>query len=73
MEFQSLSRRRSSALNVHSDEERGETDVFAGYLILHFYAFVHVQYCNLRTTQYNAMHKFVRVLDNNSPIQEGLF
>ena len=42
-------------------------------LILHFYAFVHVQYCNVRTIQYNAMYKFVRVLDNNSPIQEGLF
>ena len=40
-------------------------------LILHFYAFVHVQYCNVRTIQYNAMYKFV--LDNNSPIQEGLF
>ena len=26
-----LSRRRSSARNVHSGEERGETDVFAGY------------------------------------------
>ena len=32
MEFLSLSRRRSSARNVLSDEERGETDVFAGYL-----------------------------------------
>ena len=31
MEFLSLSRRRSSARNVPSDEERGETDVFAGY------------------------------------------
>ena len=31
MEFLSLSRRRSSARNVLSDEERGETDVFAGY------------------------------------------
>ena len=31
MEFLSLSRRRSSALNVPSDEERGETGVFAGY------------------------------------------
>ena len=30
MEFLSLSRRRSSARNVLSDEERGETDVFAG-------------------------------------------
>ena len=33
MEFLSLSRRRSSARNVPSDEERGETDVFAGYSI----------------------------------------
>ena len=32
MEFLSLSRRRSSARNVPSDEERGETDVFAGYM-----------------------------------------
>ena len=32
MEFLSLSRRRSSARNVPSGEERGETDVFAGYL-----------------------------------------
>ena len=31
MEFLSLSRRRSSARNVPSSEERGETDVFAGY------------------------------------------
>ena len=31
MEFLSLSRRRSSARNVLSDEEGGETDVFAGY------------------------------------------
>ena len=31
MEFLSLSRRRSSSRNVPSDEERGETDVFAGY------------------------------------------
>ena len=30
MEFRSLSRRRSSARNVPSGEERGETDVFAG-------------------------------------------
>ena len=35
MEFLSLSRRRSSARNVPIDEERGETDVFAGYLIRH--------------------------------------
>ena len=33
MEFLSLSRRRSSSRNVPSDEERGETDVFAGYII----------------------------------------
>ena len=31
MEFLSLSRRRSSPRNVLSDEEGGETDVFAGY------------------------------------------
>ena len=31
MEFLSLSRRRSSVRNVPSGEERGETDVFAGY------------------------------------------
>ena len=31
MEFLSLSRRRSSARNVPSGEERGETDVSAGY------------------------------------------
>ena len=31
MEFLSLRRRRSSARNVLSDEERGEMDVFAGY------------------------------------------
>ena len=30
MEFLSLSRRRSSTRNVPIDEERGETDVFAG-------------------------------------------
>ena len=44
MEFLSLSRRRSSARNVPSGEERGETDVFAGYAIakekvLHFLCF----------------------------------
>ena len=32
MEFLLLSRRRSSARNFPSGEERGETDVFAGYL-----------------------------------------
>jgi len=31
MEFLLLSRRRSSARNVPSGEERGETDVFEGY------------------------------------------
>ena len=31
MEFLSLSRKRSSARNVPSGEEQGETDVFAGY------------------------------------------
>ena len=31
MEFLSLSRRLSSSRNVLSGEERGETDVFAGY------------------------------------------
>ena len=31
MEFLSLSRRRSFARNVPRGEERGETDVFAGY------------------------------------------
>ena len=31
MEFLSLSHRRSSVRNVPSGEERGETDVFAGY------------------------------------------
>ena len=31
MEFLSLSRRRSSSRNVPGGEERGETDVFAGY------------------------------------------
>ena len=30
--------------------------------VLHRYAFV--QYCNVNTVQYNAMHKFVGVLDN---------
>ena len=33
MEFLSLSRRRSSARNVPIGEERGETDVFAGYYL----------------------------------------
>ena len=33
MEFLPLSRRRSSARNVPSGEERGETDVFAGYIM----------------------------------------
>ena len=32
MEFLSLSRKLSSARNVPSGEERGETDVFAGYV-----------------------------------------
>ena len=34
MEFLSLSRRRSSSRNFPSREEQGETDVFAGYVIL---------------------------------------
>ena len=33
MEFLLLSRRRSSVRNVPGGEERGETDVFAGYFI----------------------------------------
>ena len=36
MEFLSLSRRRSSSRNVPNGEERGETDVFAGYVIDEF-------------------------------------
>ena len=36
MEFLPLSRRRSSARNVPTGEERGETDVFAGYCSCHF-------------------------------------
>ena len=36
MEFLSLSRRRSSARKVPSGEERGETDVFAGYSSKYF-------------------------------------
>ena len=32
MEFLPLSRRRFSSLNVPGSEERGETDVFAGYV-----------------------------------------
>ena len=47
MEFLSLSRRRSSARNVPSDEERGETDVFAGYQITAIHKF---QLCAARTT-----------------------
>ena len=35
MEFLSLSRRRSSSRNVLSDEERGETAVFAGFNAKH--------------------------------------
>ena len=31
LEFLSLNRRRSSARNVPSGKEQGETDVFAGY------------------------------------------
>jgi len=37
MEFLSQSRRRSSTRNVPGGEERGETDVFAGYRIAGFY------------------------------------
>ena len=37
MEFLSLNRRRSSARNVPSSEERGETDVFAGYFSTAFH------------------------------------
>ena len=43
MEFLSLSRRRSSARNVPSGEERGEADVFAGYGLLNT-SELHVQY-----------------------------
>ena len=39
MEFLSLSRRRSSAQNVPSSEEGGETDVFTGYLEGHYVFF----------------------------------
>ena len=34
MEFLPLSRRRSSSRNVPTGEERGETDVFAGYITM---------------------------------------
>ena len=40
MEFLSLSRRRSSARNVLSDEERGETDIFAGYIRISLSIFI---------------------------------
>ena len=29
-----------------------------------FYCYAFVQYCYLKSIQYNAMHRFVRVLDN---------
>ena len=45
MEFLSLSRRRSSTWNVPTGEERGETDVFAGYLLLYMVVCIWVRVC----------------------------
>ena len=44
MQFLSLSRRRSSARNVPSGEERGETDVFAGLRLVGFRRFLGATY-----------------------------
>ena len=50
MEFLSLSRRRSSSRNIPRCEERGETDVFAGYFPSRFAAMLQ-----------NKLHVFVAV------------
>ena len=39
--------------------------------VLYCYAFV--QYCNVKTIQYNAMHKFVGVLDNPPFLNKAFF
>ena len=44
MQFLSLSRRHSSARNVPSGEERGETDVFAGLRLVGFRRFLGATY-----------------------------
>ena len=45
MEFLSLSRRRYSSRNVLSGEERGETNVFAGYFLFHPFFCLFFPYC----------------------------
>ena len=65
MEFLSLSRRRSSARNVPSGEERGETDVFAGYSSLIHFSRIHFSptdgFSNERVAQFNLEWIFIKL------------
>ena len=54
MEFLPLSRRRSSARNVPSGEERGETDVFAGYAKWRYKICI----CSVILREFEAFRKF---------------
>ena len=54
MEFLPLSRRRSSSQNVPGGEERGETDVFAGYYTPQIESFlVIINFTSQNTTSTN--------------------
>ena len=54
MEFLPLSRRRSSSRNVPGGEERGETDVFAGYYTPQIESFlVIINFTSQNTTSTN--------------------
>ena len=58
MEFLSLSRRRSSARNVPSGEERGETDVFAGYKQVCHWCFYHISHPLWSWTKQHGIYLF---------------
>ena len=63
MEFLSLSHRRSSARNVPIGEERGETDVFAGYS----------RRCTTATATWNFLISRARFMEQVNTAQEFSF
>ena len=74
MEFLPLSRRRSSARNVPSCEERGETDAFAGYYDsreITKWGWIHLQHAR-RTVAFGKLDLFIVLrLKNSTKIPAG--
>ena len=68
MELLSLSRRRSSTQNVPSGEERGETDVYAGYS-LYFHELNKKLVVNIPQLISEHQEEFIAML--NSPNEPG--